>query len=187
MTVTQIRPRSAEEVTREAAQQLGFAWHCMKTSSEGQCDEAGNDRAEYAAHMKGHGRKQIHGAPKIRLKATPPGATLAPLPCLPFKFITWTQRHVTPGVCTCGHFAGQHRYRRSLQGNTWECGQCDCTPATLPEHTTQMAVRRGQFWAHGPRAKTVWVMPFDAAPWQGKREPELVRVERDGTFSQTSL
>ena len=51
---------------------------------------------------------------------------------------------------------------------------------TWTEHDT--GERSGQFWANGPYLRTVWVMPYEAAPWErGRARPVLLRVEQDGS------
>ena len=192
MTVTEIRPRSAEQVTREAAQQLGFAWHCVKSSTEGQCDEAGNDRAEYAAHMRGHGAKAIRGTRSIKLKRRPPAATLGKLDVLPLKWLHWEETHSEPLPCTCGHGHDEHgpqwvkpehpvrRFGRHTRGtySAAGCTECPCLASRyeLPRDV-QTATRRGQFWSAGSMPHTYWVLPFQPGPWEdGRAQPVELHV-----------
>jgi hypothetical protein len=178
MTVTEIRPRSAEDVTRDAAQQLGFAWHCTKSGTEGECDEAGNDRAEYAAHMKGHGLRSPRPVKMIKLKRTPPGATLGKLEIPVAKWVHWDDMHTERGVCQCGHEGESHKMTQD-GGNLCEgCGWCTRAAWNIaPRVTTQR--RRGQFWALGTGAHTFWILPFEPAPWEtGRAQPVQVHVSQ---------
>jgi hypothetical protein len=184
MTVTEIRPRSAEQVTREAALQLGFAWHCTKSGTEGECDEAGNDRAEYAAHMKGHGRRSPRPVKMIRLKPTAPAARLPKLEVSPFKWLHWEQMHTEPGICSCGHTSGDHITWHGTEPDgglltTFRCSECNCAPepGDLPPATHTTARRRGQFWSVGSSANHYWVLPFEPAPWEeGRAQPVELHV-----------
>ena len=184
MSVTEIRPRSAAEVTHEAALQLGFAWHCAKAEDGRQCDEAGNDRAEFTAHMKGHGLKAPRPVRMIRLKATAPAASLGKLEVPVFKWMHWEQEHCEPGICSCGHSSSVHATwfgTRSDggQAETARCEHCQCerAPWELPAPKRMKARRRGQFWSQGSRPHTVWVLPFEPAPWEhGRAKPVELRV-----------
>jgi hypothetical protein len=188
MTVTGVRPRSAAEVTREAALQLGFAWHCVKGDSEGQCDEAGNDRAEYASHMKGHGLRAPKSAKPIRLRKSAPAATMRKLEVSPFKWLRWTEEHREPGTCTCGHLDEVHRSTWQLDDGSMTkpdpgCNDCGCTVSRWDiEPVITTAARRGQFWSAGSKPHTFWVLPFEAAPWEpGRPVPVMLGRQWHGS------
>ena len=62
------------------------------------------------------------------------------------------------------------------------CTECECSawPEALPKPVTQEAERRGQFWAVGTHPHSVWVLPFDAAPWEDGRGSVLVYPGKAG-------
>lgn len=174
----------AAEAMRLSAVQLGFAWQCAKD----ECSAGGNDRAEYAGHMKGHGFKPPRPVKRIKLRTGAPAASLPKLEVPPFKWLRWTQEHVTPGTCECGHTTGAHhaRHGTASDGEPTTMGACESCPCrvefwSLPAGTTQSAERRGQFWSAGPHPHSIWVLPFDAAPWEdGNAAPVLVYPGKPG-------
>ncbi len=127
--------RSARETAMHDAAQLElFAWSCghVKPSYDGGppavCDVAGSDRAEYAAHMRDHGKRTLTAEPIIMLRAKAPAAQRQAPRVPAFKRITWTERH----YCAWQPSVGNER---------------------LPD--TQHV---GQYWANGPEANTVVVI-----------------------------
>jgi hypothetical protein len=179
---------------RPMALQLGFAWCCTHEDDVPSylddvpmCEASGWDRGEYDAHMRGHGAKAPTGVKLPRLRKRPPAASLPKLACSPFKFITWTETHTEPGICECGHTSPDHASWHGNDGITVKCEHCDCRPGIygLPPATTQTAERRGQYWANGPDAHSVWVIPFELAPWEnGRPAPVLLYAGSAGKFHQ---
>jgi hypothetical protein len=110
----------------EAQQGTLFAWQCkhLEPGSHDDtaelCDVTGTDRAEFAAHMKAHGRTAIKSEPMIRLRKAVPAAKLpAPNVAKPFKTLTWTRRTYSewqPGI-------GQACTERQMRGQFWSNGQ----------------------------------------------------------------
>lgn len=174
------RPAEQGPPTREAGEQLGFAWHCFA----GDCETSGYDREEYAGHVKGHGKRALVPAFKrIKLRKVPAAAKFPPLEVNPFKWAHWTEQHTTPGTCSCGHSSDDHSAWHGPGDITWACGECDCRDAEIPRGTTQEADRRGQYLANGPGAHSVWVIPFEAAPWEnGTAQPVLLYVGKVGRY-----
>jgi hypothetical protein len=183
----------------DMGRQLGFAWACTHTEKPQaygaepvMCEASGWDRGEYDAHVRGHGAKApATGVKPFRLRKRPPAASLPKLEVSPFKFITWTEDHTEPGLCECGHTSSDHHYwhTNSLdaqrRGGAWKCGECDCIPAEPVKAVSQTAERRGQYWANGPAAHSVWVVPFELAPWEsGQPAPVLLYAGRPGRFHQ---
>jgi hypothetical protein len=172
----------------EMGRQLGFAWACTHTEKAEaygaepvMCEASGWDRPECEAHMRGHGAKVPATRVKpVRLRKRPPAASLPKLPCSPFKFITWTERHNEPARCReCGR--AQHVY------HTDECASSRSVyGASYTGHVDETAERRGQYWANGPAAPaahSVWVIPFDPAPWEtGRPAPVLLYAGSPGKF-----
>lgn len=191
----QARCDAAEQATaaREAAmgelrgqaEQVGFAWACFREQASGYgtnvaCAARGNDRAEYLGHMKDHGARAYHGTKRIKLRRKPPAAPLPKLEVSPFKWLTWTETHAEPGVCECGHDGDSHRMTGEGGNLCAGCGMCT-RPAWNIEPAKQTAQRRGQFWAVGTYPHSVWVLPFDAAPWEdGRPAPVLVYPGKAG-------
>jgi hypothetical protein len=185
----------------DMGRQLGFAWACTHTEKPQaygaepvMCEASGWDRGEYVAHLRdGHGAKIGPGyfkmARPFRLRKRPPAASLPKLEVSPFKFISWTETHTEPSMCKqCEHTSGDHLVRHSTEGVTFPCEQCDCVvPLTdkreFPEGAKQTAERRGQYWANGPAAHSVWVVPFELAPWEtGQPALVLLYVGQPGKF-----
>lgn len=152
-----------ESAIRAKAQANGFAWSCRQLEL-GQwdaapeiCGAAGTDRASYEQHMKAHGKHAVSAAPKIRLRKNAPAAKLPALEVPPFKFLTWTERHYTTRYAGDGSYAGQ-----------------DVTEAE----------RRGQLWSPGPYPHSVWVLPFEPAPWEvGRPAPVALHIIEPGRYS----
>jgi hypothetical protein len=70
--------------------QLSFTWTCRKDGH----DVSGWDVAEYAAHAKSHGARQINPTVKpIRLRRKAPAARRQTPNVPPFKRVTWTEQH----------------------------------------------------------------------------------------------
>lgn len=178
------RQRATEQrkVTREMGEQLGFAWHCFA----GECEHNGTDRAEWVAHQRGHGVKAPAPAFKpVRLRKRAPAATLPKLEVNPFKWARWTQHHTEPGICECGHASTEHATWHGNDGITVKCGECSCVPGPygMPKPTEYSAERRGQYLANGPAPHSVWVIPFERAPWEdGTAEPVLLYVGKAGRY-----
>src|SRR5579859_6704725 len=64
---------------RADAVQLGFAWACFKTEDEPEC-ASGYGRAEYEAHVRGHGAKPLHPSVRpVKLRRKPPTVALPKL------------------------------------------------------------------------------------------------------------
>jgi hypothetical protein len=184
----------------EMGRQLGFAWACTHTEKPESygadpvmCEASGWDRGEYDAHMRGHGAKApATGVKPFRLRKRPPAASLPKLPCSPFKFITWTEDHTGPAMCKqCQHTSTEHDSAYGTGDVIYACERCDCraqdgiygSPFTRPGE--QAAERRGQYWANGPDAHSVWVIPFDLAPWEtGRPAPVLLYAGSAGKFHQ---
>jgi hypothetical protein len=156
----QARKERAAELhgsVRMFGEQLGFAWCCTHTepaTSYGadpvMCEASGWDKAEYDAHMRGHGKKAPAGTKLIKLRRKPPAASLPKLPCDVLADVTWTEHHTT----------GEY-----------------------PNLTTAHAERRGQFWALGDGAYSLWVLPYEPAPWEtGSAAPVLVYAGSPGKF-----
>jgi hypothetical protein len=88
----------AARVREMARQGTLFGWACshLEVGSSGDsaeiCDVAGSDRAEYAAHMKAHGKTPVKVEPKIRLRKAIPAAKLPPVEVPVFKTLRWTKR-----------------------------------------------------------------------------------------------
>jgi Protein of unknown function (DUF3631) len=175
MTVT------LERAPETAARQLGFTWSCGHreyasgytgpgAAVSATCIARGTDPAEYVKHLRGHGARSLHpSVPKIRLRPKPPAATLRKLPVDPMAEIAWTHERHEPGVCGCGHGAPAHRspYDSDCKPQEEGCDDCGCTVGRWDiDDIVTSAERRGQFWADGPRPGSVWVMPFEAAPWE---------------------
>lgn len=148
---------------------FGFGWSCHKDGHE----ESGRDRGEFTAHMRGHGLKSPQPSCKpIRLRKATPAAPVRKLEINPLKWLHWTEDHVIPGTCGCGHSGTEHTSvwdhslangHRPSEANG--CQQCGCQ-VTHVEPLRQSAKRRGQFLANAPRAHTFWVIPFEPAPWE---------------------
>jgi hypothetical protein len=110
----------------EAQQGTLFAWSCQHVeqgSSDDSaeiCDVFGADRADFAAHMKSHGRTAIKSEPMIRLRKQIPAAKLpAPNVARPFKTLRWTRRTYgewQPGI-------GQPCTEREMRGQFWSNGE----------------------------------------------------------------
>lgn len=156
------KTRAAEihSAVADMGRQLGFAWCCTHTepaassySEPDMCEASGWDRGEYDAHMRGHGAKVSHGAVKPMRLRRKPPA--ASLPKLP---------------CSPFKFI------------TWEQSITVHDEMGRPDHT-ETATRRGQFWAVGPDAHSVWVLPYELAPWEsGHAAPVLLYVGAPGRF-----
>ena len=125
---------SREAAMHETAQLELFAWSCghVEPSYSGNaptvCDVAGSDRAEYAAHMKAHGKRMLSTEPLIKLRKSAPAAPRQAPRVPAFKRISWTVRHYAdwqPGI-------GNERLADT-------------------QHV-------GQFWANGAEANTVIVI-----------------------------
>jgi hypothetical protein len=168
---------------RADAVQLGFAWACFRAEDAPQC-ASGYDQGEYEAHMRGHGAKALTPAFKrVRLRKRAPVAALPKLEVNVFKWAHWHQKHTEPGVCECGHASGEHHAWHGPGDITWACGECDCRDAAIPPSTTQEADRRGQYLANGPAPHSVWVIPFEAAPWEdGTAAPVLLYAGSAGRY-----
>lgn len=190
-------------------ERAAFTWSCsLKTGDGVTCAARGTDPAEYVTHMRTrHGRRMDHGAQLIRLSKRPPAATLRKLPVGdPLAEITWTEDHLQPVVCECSHGhaahgpdlvtdteggwepAGRRGRRRYRPPEThWTdpgCTECGCTVADydIPRHVTT-AERRGQFWGAGSAPGTVWVIPFEPAPWEEGRPAPVELHARHGKFT----
>lgn len=184
------RQRAHEQrgITRTMGEQLGFAWHCMT----GDHDVNGCDRAEYAAHMKAHGAKTLTPTVKpIRLRKKPAAAKMPALEVNPFKWAAWTQGHTTPGTCSCGHTTGAHHCHHGTDmatgagTETWACESCACRTdaSAFTRPVTQTAGRRGQYLGNAPAPHSVWVLPFEPAPWETDRaEPVQLYVGKPGRY-----
>lgn len=184
------RQRAAAQrgITRTMGEQLGFAWHCMA----GDHDVNGCDRAEYAAHMKAHGAKTLTPTVKpIRLRKKPAAAKMPALEVNPFKWAAWTEDHTTPGTCSCGHTTGAHHCHHGTDmatgagTETWACESCACRTdaSAFTRPVTQTAGRRGQYLGNGPYPHSVWVLPFEPAPWETDRaEPVTLFVGKPGRY-----
>ena len=171
-----------------------FAWHCKKvtcTAGEAsECDVSGWDRAEYAAHMRTHGRTQLHPSqPKIRLRKGGPKYSPPAPRVLPFKTMRWTETASADGTCECGHKGSAHA--SDYSGTTWAgrteddgkgCAECECMTARydVPRDVT-ITDCRGQFWCNGTRPGTVYAITYEA---EGVT-PRLVElgVKADGTVT----
>lgn len=173
---------------RGTAEQLGFAWACTHTEPGGYgeadvcCMASGQDRGEYTSHMRGHGAKAIHPSVRpVRLRRKVPGATFGKLEVPVTKWLRWTEQHTEPGVCPCGHSGAVHLSvwaHEERQG----CTECECAAEHVKPVRTS-AERRGQFWAAGNRPRSVWVLPFEAAPWEDG-SPALVLLTLPGKYSR---
>jgi hypothetical protein len=137
-----------ETTVRELAGQAPlFAWRCDRIEPDtgaiapGVCAETGTNRAEYAAHMAGHGKRPLPGTARIRLRKRAPAAKLPALEVPPFKFLRWTER----------------KY------GEWQAG--------VGNPLIGEAERRGQLWSSGPDPHSVWVVPFERAPWESTAQP----------------
>lgn len=136
-----------EALTRKTAERDGFAWSCRQLElgtlgGEPEiCDAGGSDPAEYAAHMKAHGKRGPKAPEMIRLrKRTPPAKfPAAEVPVL--KWLRWTE----------------------VKYGEWQAG--------IGNPVIGTADRRGQFWSEGPYPHSVWVIPFEPAPWEPTSRP----------------
>jgi hypothetical protein len=152
--------RSAQ-LRAQAHQGELFAWSCRQADRAAKyddstllCDAGGTDRAEYAAHMKAHGRTPVKAEPKIRLRKQVPAAKLAPIMIdKPFKTVRWTRRTYgewRPGI-----------------------GQ-DCTERQM----------RGQFWSNGEHAHSIWVITYTEYGSGIQPELVQLYVHGDGSVSE---
>ena len=76
-----------------------FGWRCDRTEVDAGsytpeiCAASGTDRAGYAAHMAGHGRKPLSGVTRIKPRKSFARAALPAISVAkPFKWITWTDK-----------------------------------------------------------------------------------------------
>ena len=187
------KARAAElhACVRPTGEQLGFAWCCTHTEPPASygaepvmCEASGWDRDEFTAHVKSHGAKPLTPSVKrIKLRRKPPTVALPKLEVNPFKWARWHQEHTEPGICECGHASGGHHAWHGPGDITWACESCDCRDAAIPPATTQEADRRGQYLANGPAPHSVWVIPFEPAPWEtGTAAPVLLHVGGPGRY-----
>jgi hypothetical protein len=106
----------------------------------------------------------------IKLRKRPPAPVLRKLPVRPFKWIYWVQEHTEPGTCGgCYHSGGSHAgaWAPGLHAG---CNVTDCRCGIGYVAPVRESVqRRGQFLALGARNRHVWVIPFEAAPWEHGR------------------
>jgi hypothetical protein len=136
-----------ETSVREVAGQLSFGWRCDHIEPGHAlgpriCSEQGSDRAEYVAHVKGHGATETHGTyVAIRPRKRPPAVSLPKIEVPTTKFLRWTERKY--GEWQAG------------VGNPL-IGECE---------------RRGQFWSEADTPHSVWVVPLERAPWEPMGRP----------------
>ena len=79
-----------------------------------------------------------------------------------------------------------YRRRQQVPGE-WSragCTECACT---VERHTVKpiesSADRRGQYLGNGPAPHSVWVIPFDPAPWEtGTAVPVLLHAGGPGRY-----
>ena len=152
--------RSAEVRSQAHQGTLLFAWTCQHLEpgsyddSATLCDVFGTDRADYAAHMKGHGKTAPKTESKIRLRKPAPAAKLpATNMARPLKTLCWTRR-------TYGD---------------WQPGTGQpCTERQM----------RGQFWSNGPDAHEVWAITYTPHSSGIKPELVKLYVHGDGSVSE---
>jgi hypothetical protein len=144
-----------QAMVRSTAQQGElFAWSCQHLDVGNSddtaeiCGVASTDRAEFAAHMKLHGRTAIKSEPKIRLRKPVPAAKLpAPNVAKPFKTLTWTRRTYSewqPGI-------GQACTERPMRGQFWSNGQHphSVVAITYTEHGSGIKPELVTLYVHG--------------------------------------
>lgn len=190
------RAGELHDAVRFTGEQLGFAWCCTHTERPASygaepvmCEASGWDRGEFTAHMRGHGARPWTASVKpIRLRKTPPKAKLPALEVNPFKWAHWAQEHTPEATCQgCGHTLNQHRFaNNTISGNVYDCRECACEHryhGDFTQHETLKADRRGQYLGNGPQPHSVWVIPFEPAPWEdGHAEPVLLHVGKAGRY-----
>jgi hypothetical protein len=164
-------------LTREAGEQLGFAWHCFA----GEHEASGYDRGEYGEHFKSHGKRALKTSyVKVRLRKVPAAAKMPALEVNVFKWARWHQEHTPEATCQgCSHTINQHKAAGStINGTAYDCRECGCEHVyfgDFRQHETQQADTRGQYLANGPAPHSVWAIPFEAAPWEdGTAAPVLL-------------
>ena len=201
--------------TATLTRQTAFAWSCRhaEPASYGQagvtCAASGTDPAGYAAHMKQHGKTQLHPSSKpIRLGKRAPAATLPKTRAPATGDLSWTEEHRVPVACGCGHGPEAHgpawvadphpvrhyggRGHTRLAGHWTDAGctaeQCECSrERTGIAPRVETAQRCGQFWSDGPSPRSVWAMPYEAAPWEdGPAKPVLLWLDDHGGVSGAS-
>jgi hypothetical protein len=115
-------------LVRKLAQDDGalFAWRCDHiepgTDRPGMCGITSTDRADYAAHARGHGATQL--APSVKpvklRKGVPAAPRVAPI-VPPFKRIEWTQDHY--GEWKPPEDGGQPHWTTHHRGQFWSNGE----------------------------------------------------------------
>lgn len=145
-----------EEIARKQAQRDGFAWSCrsvqlgMFGGEPEICDAGGSDRSEYQAHMQAHGKRALVAPKMARLRKTALKPAFPAVDVPIFKYLRWTER----------------RFGEWVQG--------------VGNPLIAETERRGQFWSEGPDPHSVWVIPFDAAPWETTPKAVILYVIGDG-------
>ena len=100
--------------------------------------------------MQAHGKRALVAPKMARLRKTALKPAFPAVDVPIFKYLRWTER----------------RFGEWVQG--------------VGNPLIAETERRGQFWSEGPDPHSVWVIPFDAAPWETTPKAVILYVIGDG-------